>query len=573
MPGDANPDVLIAQARGGDEAALGTLLELYRNYLRLVARPLMGVALRVKLEPSDLIQETFLKAHREFAGFAGSGEREFVAWLRRILARTLADEVKYLRRKGRDLKRQESLDQLLEQSGLEVQNALASRSFVTQRRRLPARAGRASGRCGQPASPRLSRGLHLAYAGARPVCRDRPEDGPIGRGRANALGASAGKAEPFAGEPDMNLGSRIALHANADGVEPGASQDSELARVLDAYLAAIEAGHAIDPTALAAAHPAIAERLLACLSVLRVASQVEGQCGADSQPDAALGSAADNCLGDFRILRLIGRGGMGIVYEAEQVSLRRRVALKVLPFAAALDSQQLHRFQIESQAAAQLHHTNIVPIFSVGCERGVHYYAMQYIEGQTLAALIHDLRALAGLDESHYAPPGASSHHAPRDGLEAHALAPHTPESGSEAPPDASSHRTSGDAPESPPPPAHDPSSHEGNATLHPPAPPPNDSLAAEMLHGLFAAQPGAIFPRPNGEGVAEGRARGRRLEAPPTSAPPPTWLSRPPKPSTTPIASESSTATSSRPICWSTCTATSGSPTSAWPACKPTAA
>ena len=120
------PDQLIAQARSGDEAALGALLELYRNYLRLVARSLTGVALRVKLEPSDLIQETFLKAHREFAGFAGRGERELIAWLRRILARTLADQVKHHRRKGRDLQREESLDLLLERSGETIQNALAS---------------------------------------------------------------------------------------------------------------------------------------------------------------------------------------------------------------------------------------------------------------------------------------------------------------------------------------------------------------------------------------------------------------------------------------------------------------
>jgi len=128
VPGDANPDLLIMQARGGNDAALGTLLELYRNYLRLVARSLMGVALRIKLEPSDLIQETFLKAHRDFEGFAGQSEREFVAWLRRILARTLADEVKYQRRKGRDMGRQESLDLLLERSGLAIENALASRA-------------------------------------------------------------------------------------------------------------------------------------------------------------------------------------------------------------------------------------------------------------------------------------------------------------------------------------------------------------------------------------------------------------------------------------------------------------
>ncbi|HZW31532.1 MAG TPA: hypothetical protein VFF52_12545 [Isosphaeraceae bacterium] len=162
--------------------------------------------------------------------------------------------------------------------------------------------------------------------------------------------------------------------AAMNGLDAEASQQSELAPVLDGYLAAVEAAETVDPEELAARHPAIADRLRACLSVLRVASQVEGRADAD----AAIEPAIDTRLGDFRLLRLIGRGGMEIVFEAEQVSLRRRVALKVLPFAAALDPQQLRRFQIEAQAAAQLHHTNIVPIFSVGCERGVHYYAMQY---------------------------------------------------------------------------------------------------------------------------------------------------------------------------------------------------
>jgi serine/threonine protein kinase len=87
---------------------------------------------------------------------------------------------------------------------------------------------------------------------------------------------------------------------------------------------------------------------------------------------------------------------MGIVYEAEQVSLGRRVALKVLPFAAALDPKQLHRFKIEAQAAAHLQHQNIVPVYAVGCERGVHFYAMQFIDGQTVAALIRELRRDSG---------------------------------------------------------------------------------------------------------------------------------------------------------------------------------
>ncbi|MBM4070337.1 MAG: serine/threonine protein kinase, partial [Planctomycetes bacterium] len=97
-------------------------------------------------------------------------------------------------------------------------------------------------------------------------------------------------------------------------------------------------------------------------------------------------------LGDFRIIREVGRGGMGVVYEAEQVSLNRRVALKVLPFAATLDPRQLQRFKNEAQAAAQLHHTNMVPVHYVGCERGTHFYAMQFIDGVTLAAAIADLR-------------------------------------------------------------------------------------------------------------------------------------------------------------------------------------
>src|SRR5262249_55163601 len=99
---------------------------------------------------------------------------------------------------------------------------------------------------------------------------------------------------------------------------------------------------------------------------------------------------------DFHILREVGRGGMGVVYEAEQISLGRRVALKVLPFAAAMDARQLQRFKNEAQAAAHLQHQNIVPVYYVGCERGVHFYAMQFIDGQTLSAVIRDLRRLAG---------------------------------------------------------------------------------------------------------------------------------------------------------------------------------
>jgi serine/threonine protein kinase len=123
------------------------------------------------------------------------------------------------------------------------------------------------------------------------------------------------------------------------------------------------------------------------------ALQVVGSSLAAGAPSAepCQGGVAGT-LGDFRMIREVGRGGMGVVYEAEQVSLRRRVALKVLPFAGTLDPRQLQRFRIEAQVAAGLHHTNIVPIYAVGSERGTLYYAMQFIDGHTLADVIRQLR-------------------------------------------------------------------------------------------------------------------------------------------------------------------------------------
>lgn len=119
-------------------------------------------------------------------------------------------------------------------------------------------------------------------------------------------------------------------------------------------------------------------------------------------------------LGDYRVIREIGRGGMGLVFEAEQISLRRRVALKTLPMAALLDPKRLQRFKNEAHAAALLHHQNIVPVYSFGVDRGVHYYAMQYIEGVNLARLLRMIQ-LEAAGQAHEAPAGPTATH--RHGL------------------------------------------------------------------------------------------------------------------------------------------------------------
>jgi serine/threonine protein kinase len=107
-------------------------------------------------------------------------------------------------------------------------------------------------------------------------------------------------------------------------------------------------------------------------------------------------SPAPSQVGDYRLLREIGRGGMGVVYEAEQVSLGRRVALKILPHQVARDARMLERFRREARAAAKLHHTNIVPVFEVGREGETCYYAMQFILGQGLDLVYDELRRIRG---------------------------------------------------------------------------------------------------------------------------------------------------------------------------------
>ena len=105
-------------------------------------------------------------------------------------------------------------------------------------------------------------------------------------------------------------------------------------------------------------------------------------------------------LGDYRIVREVGRGGMGIVYEAEQVSLGRHVALKVLPQHLLQDGRNKQRFEREAKSAARLHHTNIVPVFGVGEQDGLCYYVMQFIQGLGLDAVLDELKRLSAADRS-----------------------------------------------------------------------------------------------------------------------------------------------------------------------------
>lgn len=162
-------------------------------------------------------------------------------------------------------------------------------------------------------------------------------------------------------------------------------QQSRLTQLLDDCLGRLENGELVDANGIKTANPDLAKVFDAYLEKLDALYGVSiGFKEPSSEPSINM------TLGDFTIQREIGRGGMGVVYEANQTSLDRRVAIKLLPLASLLDARQIARFKNEAHAAGLLQHPNIVPIHSVGSERGVHYYAMQFIDGISMDAWIQN---------------------------------------------------------------------------------------------------------------------------------------------------------------------------------------
>src|SRR5262245_25310466 len=168
---------------------------------------------------------------------------------------------------------------------------------------------------------------------------------------------------------------------------------SELA---EAFLGRHRRGERPSVEEYAAAHPELAAEIRRLFPALLMMEDLRPESDDLGGGLTAARGAVPERLGDYRILREVGRGGMGVVYEAEQESLGRRVALKVLAAHGLRNPKQLLRFHREARAAARLHHTNIVPVFGVGESEGRHYFVMQFIPGLGLDAVLDEIRCLRG---------------------------------------------------------------------------------------------------------------------------------------------------------------------------------
>jgi WD40 repeat protein/serine/threonine protein kinase/TPR repeat protein len=179
------------------------------------------------------------------------------------------------------------------------------------------------------------------------------------------------------------------------------SQRDPVERLAQDYLERLRKGETPDISQYTQRHPELAEQIRELFPMLGMMEDVRP---ADGDVSATIDGHVDGKaktklvrLGEYRILREVGHGGMGIVYEAEQESLGRHVALKVLKTHSLLDPKQLQRFHREARAAARLHHTNIVPVHGVGQHDGMHFYIMQFIQGQGLDQILTELKRLNGL--------------------------------------------------------------------------------------------------------------------------------------------------------------------------------
>lgn len=174
---------------------------------------------------------------------------------------------------------------------------------------------------------------------------------------------------------------------------PDCSVVDRIDALAEEFLTAHRRGAKLDIEVFVARAPELADRIRRLFPTLLAFEDVASIV---APPGSANDTAIPDQLGEYHIVREVGRGGMGIVYEAVQMPLSRRVALKVLPSGPRSEGPLLERFQREARTAAKLHHGNIVPVYGVGADRGTYFYAMQFIPGHGLNTILNDVRRLRG---------------------------------------------------------------------------------------------------------------------------------------------------------------------------------
>jgi eukaryotic-like serine/threonine-protein kinase len=387
-------------------------LEQFRSYLLCLARErLCG---RAGPDPSDIVQQTLLEAHQGIQCFRGTTAAEQAVWLRQILAHNLADANRARYRERRDIRRERSLEAELEASSARLADWLADealrRACGPSGMRKPfawptpwpscrKRNGRLSCFSTGTASawPRLGNasaavrspwlGCSSAGSSACASCSMIPADHPV----------DFFPARPIPPRTTPGRGGTAFLPSKGPTMS---EREERLDAAIAAYYQALESGQPVDRAAFLAGYPDLADELTSFLNdkaafERRAGATVPAPAEAPTlAPAAPQGSPAGpsgpetvRYFGDYELLAEIARGGMGVVYRARQVSLNRPVALKMILAGQLASATDVQRFHAEAEAAGNLDHPHIGPIYEVGTHEGQHYFSMKLVAGSSLASV------------------------------------------------------------------------------------------------------------------------------------------------------------------------------------------
>ncbi len=382
--GVSDTDDLIIRALRGDAEAGGRLLDRHRDRLRRMIASRIDRRILGRVDPSDVVQETLAAAARGLPAYLRDRPLPFFAWLRQFARERLAKLHRHhIASRRRSVSREQQPYELPDDSVIALTERLAtdgtspSQGMIRDELR---RGVRAALDCLSEADREL---LLMRHVEQLPMA-------DVAAGLGIGEGAARVRYIRAAPPPPRPPGKRDVMRASTITATFEHATDEVLAELVERYIERAHSGDPIDPEAFAAAHPGYSDSLRELLPVVSALARFDDPGRSGDRPTAAL--SPRRTLGDFRIVREIGRGGMGVVYEAEQVSTGRRVALKVLPEDAAGDPRPLARFRVEVHAASTLSHPNIVPIVAVGRDEGIDYFVMPFVGGRTLAQLVAEHR-------------------------------------------------------------------------------------------------------------------------------------------------------------------------------------
>ncbi|MFO0954030.1 MAG: sigma-70 family RNA polymerase sigma factor [Isosphaeraceae bacterium] len=365
---DPEIEDLMLRANGGDADARQALLACHRERLRRMVALRLDRRLAARVDPSDVVQDALADAGQDLSDYLRRRSIPFYAWLRGYAWDRLVEVHRaHLAAGKRSVSREQPWPApSADESAAALADVLVASATSPSRRLLRDEARLLVRAALEQLPPRDREVLVLLYmedlsAVEIAVVLDMTE-GAVRVRHLRALDRLR-RLLPADGAEEA------AMTTSASRTPPADPAEGLLGELAEKLAGRLRSGEPFDVEAFLADHPGEAAALRELLPTIRLMTDL-GRSAAreavgEADPFVVLGE-----LGDYQIVREVGRGGMGVVYEARQRSLDRRVALKVLPFAAALDRRQLQRFQNEARAAAGLHHAHIVPVYAVGCGAG-----------------------------------------------------------------------------------------------------------------------------------------------------------------------------------------------------------